>query len=154
MVELGFSLFVLILVPAIVALVLFAALSALLWATDPKEYPWNNMAWPLATVISGSIIVILLIVAAIGMFPYETKYLKDYRVSGTVTAVSNVFENASGESVLGMYVVSIDSLDRPVTLNDPRAVRLLDKSVDLTCNINWNHRAADTYTCRIASIND
>ena len=153
MVELGFSLFVLVLVPAIVALVLFAVLSALLWATDPKEYPWNNLAWPVATVTLGSIIVILLIVAAIGMFPYETKYLKDYRVSGTVTAVSNVFENAGGE-MTSSYVVSIDSLDQPVTLNDPRAVRLLDKSVDLTCNINWNHRAADTYTCRIASIND
>lgn len=153
MVELGFSLGVFVLGGLIALFVVLTVVPALLWATDPKEYPWNNMAWPLATVISGSIIVILLIVAAIGMFPYEAKYLKDYRVSGTVTAVSNVFENASGE-MTSSYVVSIDSLDRPVTLNDPRAVRLLDKSVDLTCNINWNHRAADTYTCRIASIND
>lgn len=153
MVELGFSLGVFVLGGVIALFVVLTAVPAVLWATDPREYPWNNDAWPIMTVASGIFLVGLLIAAAIVAIPYETRYLKDYRVSGTVTAVSNVFENASGE-MTSSYVVSIDSLDRSVTLNDPRAVRLLDKSVDLTCNINWNHRAADTYTCRIASINN
>lgn len=153
MVELGFSLGVFVLGGLIALFVVLTVVPAVLWIRDPREWPWNNMAWPIMTVASGIFLVGLLIAAAIVAVPYEAKYLKDYRVSGTVTAVSNVFENASGE-MTSSYVVSIDSLDRPVTLNDPRAVRLLDKSVDLTCNINWNHRAADTYTCRIASIND
>ena len=153
MVELGFSLGVFVLGGLSALFGVLTAVPAVLWIRDPEEWPYNNGAWPVMTVISGSIVVTMLLIAALAAIPYETKYLKDYRVSGTVTAVSNVFENASGE-MTSSYVVSIDSLDRPVTLNDPRAVRLLDKSVDLTCNINWNHRAADTYTCRIANIND
>lgn len=153
MIELGFSLGVLVLAGVIGVLVVLTAVFGVLWARDPEEYPWNNMAWPLLTSVFGVLLVVILIGAAFTMFPYNTKYWKDYRVMGTVTQVSNVFENASGE-VTGAYVVSLDSLDRPVTLSDPRAVRLLDKQVDLTCTISYEYRAQDRYLCRIANINN
>lgn len=153
MVELGFSLGVVVLAGVIGLLVVLTVVFGVLWARDPEEYPWNNMAWPPLTITCGVVLAVVLIVTAFTAFPYETKYWKDYRVSGTVTQVSNVFENASGE-VTGAYVVSLDSLDRPVTLSDPRAVRLLDKQVDLTCSIAYEYRAQDRYLCRIANIND
>ena len=154
MTELGFSLGVLVLAGVIGVLAALTLVFGVLWARDPEEYPWNNMAWPALTGLFGVLLVVVLIGAAFVAFPYNTKYWKDYRVTGTVTQVSNVFENASGESVLGMYVVSLDSLDRPVTLSDPRAVRLLDKEVDLTCSISYEYRAQDRYLCRIANINN
>ena len=153
MVELGFSLGVLVLAGVIGLLVVLTTVFGVLWALDPEEYPWNNVAWPLLTGLFGFLLVVVLTVVAFVAFPYDTKYMKDYRVSGTVTQVSNVFENASGE-VTGAYVVSLDSLDRPVTLSDPRAVRLLDKEVDLTCSIDYEYRAQDRYLCRIANINN
>ena len=154
MIELGFSLGTLVLAGAIVLLAVLTMVFGVLWARDPEEYPWNNMAWPLLTITCGVVLAFVLIVTAFTAFPYDTKYWKDYRATGTVTQVSNVFENASGESVLGTYVVTLDSLDRPVTLSDPRAVRLLDKQVDLTCTISYEYRAQDLYLCRIANINN
>lgn len=153
MIELGFSLGVVVLAGVIGLLAVLTVVFGVLWARDPEEYPWNNIAWPPLTGLFGFLLVTVLIGAAIMAFPYDTKYWKDYRVTGTVTQVSNVFENASGE-VTGAYVVSLDSLDRPVTLSDPRAVRLLDKQVDLTCTISYEYRAQDRYLCRIANINN
>ena len=153
MIELGFSLVTLVLAGAIGLLAVLTLVFGVLWARDPKEYPWNNMAWPPLTITAGIVLVVVLSVTAFMAFPYDTKYWKDYRATGTVTQVSNVFKNASGE-VTGAYVVTLDSLDRPVTLSDPRAVRLLDKQVDLTCTIAYEYRAQDRYLCRIANINN
>ena len=153
MIELGFSLGAVVLAGAIGLLAVLTLLFGVLWARDPEEHPRNNAAWPTMTGTFGILLVAVLIGAAFEAFPYDTKYWKDYRATGTVTQVSNVFENASGE-VTEAYVVSLDSLDRPVTLSDPRAVRLLDKQVDLTCTISYEHRAQDRYLCRIANINN
>ena len=153
MIELGFSLGAVVLAGVIGLLVVLTTVFGVLWARDPKEYPWNNAAWPPLTITAGIALVVVLIFTAFVAFPYDTKYWKDYRATGTVTQVSNVFENASGE-VTEAYVVSLDSLDRPVTLSDPRAVRLLDKQVDLTCTISYEYRAQDRYLCRIANINN
>ena len=153
MIELGFSLGTLVLAGAVGLFAVLTLVFGALWARDPEEYPWNNMAWPALTATMSIVLGVVLIVTAFVAFPYDTKYWKDYRATGTVTQVSNVFENASGE-VTGAYVVSLDSLDRPVTLSDPRAVRLLDKQVDLTCTISYEYRAQDRYLCRIANINN
>ncbi len=80
--------------------------------------------------------------------PYDGKYHHYYTVSGEVTSVSNVLTEASGD-LTREPVVTLDSLDRPLVIDDSRAVELEGRDVVLRCTIGWNYQAADSYSCRI-----
>lgn len=85
------------------------------------------------------------------LVPFNPTYWDDYRVEGSVTSVSNTWTEDGG-NIAGVPVVTVDTVDRPLVIDDPRAVFLDGYDVMLTCTIDWNYRAADEYTCRIANI--
>ena len=85
------------------------------------------------------------------LVPFNPTYWDDYRVEGSVTSVSNTWTEDGG-NIAGVPVVTVDTVDRPLVIDDPRANTLEGHDVMLTCTIDWNYRAADEYTCRIANI--
>ena len=85
------------------------------------------------------------------LVPFNPTYWDDYRVEGSVTSVSNTWTEDGG-NIAGVPVVTLDTIDRPLVINDPRAITLEGHDVTLICTIDWHYRAADAYACRIANI--
>ena len=85
------------------------------------------------------------------LVPFNPTYWDDYRVEGRVTSVSNTWTEDSG-NMAWTPVVTLDTIDRPLVIDDPRAVFLDGYDVSLTCTIDWHYRGADAYTCRISDI--
>lgn len=78
------------------------------------------------------------------------QYMHDYRVEGTVVSVTDKLADGSGDlTYSGTPVVTLDSVDVPLQVDDPKALTLLGKDVTLVCSIGWNYRAHDDYYCRI-----
>lgn len=94
---------------------------------------------------------LMLIIASLMFIPYQWKYAEMYRVSGEVTRVSNVLQDASGQ-LTSSPVVELDSLDVPVEVNNQRAVGLEGKDVTLTCTLNWRYAAADRLVCDLFEV--
>lgn len=97
--------------------------------------------------ICGAIAVVVWFVMLI---PFDGKYHHVYRVEGTVTSVSNVLSEASGD-LTRQPVITLDSMTYPLVVDDPRAVTLDGRDVTLRCEVDWNYQAADSYVCRIIS---
>lgn len=85
------------------------------------------------------------------LVPFNPTYWDDYRVEGRITSVSNTWTEDSG-NMARTPVVTLDTVDLPLVIDDPRTVKLEGRDVSLTCTIDWHYRAADAYTCRIANI--
>lgn len=104
------------------------------------------------SVASGPVVAILGVALGIiwllMLLPFDEKYWHYYEVQGEVTSVSNVLTEASG-ALTRQPVVTIEGLDRPVVVDDPRAVDLEGEVVTLRCTIEWHYDATDTYECRI-----
>lgn len=96
-------------------------------------------------IVAGFIGIVLLI----SLIPYNAKYHHLYQTSGTVTNATNVIQESSGDLTQGT-VLEIDTLDRPIFLKDPRAVRLLGSEATFTCGIEFVYAGADRYNCAIA----
>lgn len=103
--------------------------------------------------IPGVFAGIVIIVWLVSLFPFQSEYHHIYRVEGTVVSVSNTLDGGSGE-LTHTPVLELDTLDRPITMSDPRALTLAGKEVTLTCTIGWHYQAADTYACEIYAIGD
>lgn len=84
----------------------------------------------------------------VDMFPYDGKYQHYYSVEGTVEKVSNVLAEADG-TLTRQPVIELDNVERPLVVDDPRAVTLEKEDVTLRCVIEWHYKAADTYQCKI-----
>lgn len=98
------------------------------------------------------LIPISFIVLAFTAFPYHSPYVNLYEVEGTVTSVSSAMTDDHGE-LTKTPVLSLDTVNTPITMNDPRAVELNGKDVKLLCTVDWNYRAADSYDCKLQSVN-
>ena len=85
------------------------------------------------------------------LVPFNPNYWDDYRVEGRITSVSNTWTEDSG-NMARTPVVTLDTVDRPLVIDDPRTVKLEGRDVTLTCTIDWHYRGADAYTCRLADI--
>lgn len=94
-----------------------------------------------------------LLILGITAFPFDGKYHKTYQVTGEVTAVSNVISDSGGD-LTRTPVLTVEGIDRDITMSDPRAVNLKDKTVEFTCTVGWNYQAADTYSCKINQIQE
>ena len=86
--------------------------------------------------------------SAFAFAPYDSKYYQHYEVSGTVTSVSNVIEDASGEFT-SSPVITLDNGDIPIVVNDPRIVTFQDRDVTLLCTVTWKYLAEDQWDCQI-----
>lgn len=112
---------------------------------------WDS-GWSWAGAGIGSLGVLALLGWVGALIPFDGKYHHIYRVTGEVTSVSNVLSESGGD-LTRTPVLTIEGLDRDVTVDDPRAVNLGGKTVDFTCSIGWHYQGADTYNCRIYNIN-
>ena len=92
--------------------------------------------------------VIMALITAMFLWPFGSRFWYNYEATGHVTNVSNVITEASGD-LTRQPVVTLDTLDRPVVIDDPRAVSLEGKDVTLRCQIEWHYQAADSYSCKI-----
>lgn len=108
---------------------------------------------PAIGIFPGGFAVVSAVCWIILLFPFQGEYHHVYRVEGNVESVSNVLEGGTGE-LTQTPVIELSTIDRPITMNDPRALSLDGKDVTLTCAIGWNYQAADTYSCSIYSIGD
>lgn len=120
---------------------------------DKKGYfpEWEGEGYRTLGYVALSLAGVVALVASLMFIPYEWKYAQMYRVSGEVTRVSNVFQDASGQ-VTGTPVVELDSLDVPVEVENQRAVGLEGKDVTLTCTLNWRYAAADRLVCDLFEV--
>lgn len=94
---------------------------------------------------------VVAIIASLMFIPYDWKYAQMYRVSGEVTRVSNVLQDASGQ-LTSAPVVELDSLPVAVEVENQRAVGLEGKNVTLTCTLNWRYAAADRLVCDLFEV--
>lgn len=129
------------------ALVLFALAAvcvfiAFMWF-DADTSLW--MVPALVCAIVGGLCAGLWVFALV---PFDSRYWHYYTVSGEVTEVSNVLSEANGD-LTRQPVVVLDSVDRPLVVDDPRAVQLQGRDVTLRCTVEWHYQAADTYSCRV-----
>lgn len=107
--------------------------------------------WTMGVVVMAVFTGIALLIGTIMMIPFDAKYHHLYRVTGEVTSVSNVLSESGGD-LTRIPVITLDTVDRDITIDDPRAVNLKGKNVELSCSIAWNYQAADQYNCQIYSI--
>lgn len=111
--------------------------------------------WDELGIVAGGLCVLLGVIAGIVwlilMVPFDGRYQHIYRVEGNVESVSNVLTDSSGD-LTRTPVVKLDSVDRSLTIDDPRAVNLKGADVRLTCRISWHYQAADRYSCDIYSV--
>lgn len=141
-----------LLVLGYVALALLV-ITSLLWLGFRKAKWYDEDMWGFPAILSTAFTVIIGLVLMVALFPYSSEYHHLYRVSGNVETVTNKMVEASGE-FSKHTVLTLDTVDRPVVMSDPRGVTLEGKQVDLTCSIKWHYQAQDTYHCEIYSIGD
>jgi len=103
------------------------------------------------TAIAAMFAGIMIIAMVIALIPFDGKYHHIYRVSGTVESVSNVLSESGGD-LTRKPVVKLNSASQPVVIEDPRAVELTGRDVDLTCTVEWVYQAMDRYNCSIYDV--
>lgn len=141
-----------------VTLGMFAVVGILLgiayWLANRKNARYDaGEGAALGAILPGIIGLITGVVWISMLVPFSSEYHHIYRVEGTVTSVTNTFQESSGE-LSSTPVLTLDTVDRPISMSDPRAVTLEGKDVTLTCAIGWNYQAADKYSCSIYSIDN
>lgn len=114
-------------------------------------HKWSSEAAVPVGATAGCFGIIALVPFLLFAVPFNPAYWDDYRVEGRVTSVSNTWTEDGGD-LARTPVVTLDTVDRPLVIDDPRAITLDGHDVTLTCTIDWHYRAADAYTCRIAAI--
>lgn len=149
-VDVGIRLHLVILGWVAFALLVITALLVVALVRSKRE---DTMNLEFSTGTAAVLTAALVIIWAICLVPFDARYHHLYEVKGNVTSVSNVLSEASGD-LTRTPVIELDTVDRPIAMSDPRAVSLEGKDVVLTCEIGWNYRAADTYSCRIHTIGD
>lgn len=140
--QLGWQLWVLVVSFIVMGGVAFSAV----WIAVGVRSDWEDgiIFW------MGSVVVFLLIgCAPLGhLIVTGPDYMRDYKVAGKVLSVSQVLDDASGD-LTRVPVVTLDTVDRPLVVNDPRIVNLQGADVVLKCTIEWHYRETDTYACKI-----
>lgn len=112
---------------------------------------WSSDSAAFAAIVAGCVGIIPLVLFLVYAIPFNPTYWDDYRVDGRITSVSNTWTEDGGD-MARTPVVTLDTVDRPLVIDDPRAITLDGYDVTLTCTIDWHYRAADAYTCRIAAM--
>ena len=133
------------LVPASIILIALMAVSLYLWWR--KDLLVGCVGSSLA-VPFGLVTVALTIVT---LFPFNPRYWNEYQISGNITSVTNTWDQNSG-SVSNTPVITLDTYNNPLMLNDERAASLNGEDVTLMCSPNWTFRGEDQYVCRVKEV--
>lgn len=134
--------------------IVIAALLALatLWAFGFERWFGDGYGgWSATGVGLAAIAVILGIVYALLLMPYDSKYHVFYRLSGPLTVETNTFTAGDGE-ISRSSVGYVDGYPDPIVLNSSRLMALDGADVDLTCTIAWEPYGLDTTYCELAAI--
>lgn len=140
---------------AVLILIILSALFYLIYKMSPAGKPnaspfADGEGWKFGSsgLLGMASIVALLMV--LFMVPFESYRFYDYRVEGTITEVTNRWDD-SGGSVSDSLVLTLDTVDQPILSGgDKRFIQLEGEEVVLTCQINWHWRAQDTFKCILA----
>ena len=116
-----------------------------------EAYSWSEEWWFWGAVLGVVISFVSAIVLVTVTWGWAPRYWTAYRVEGTITSVSATLDGANNE-VTVEPVLTLDTMHMPVALDDPRAMTLDGREVELTCYVRWHVRAADSYHCQIAAI--
>ena len=141
----GWQLQLLVATPIVAAVIVATAILAI------HARRLRSEGWYIAAGLTGFMALTGTVLWVVAAIPFNPLYWQDYRVTGTVLSVSNTWTEDGGD-MARTPVATLDTVDRPLVIDDPRAVTLQGEQVTLTCAIDWNFRAADTYVCRIAQI--
>lgn len=107
--------------------------------------------WGFGAIFSWVIGVILLGVYAFMLIPYDTKYLYNYKLSGTVEINTNKFDDGDG-TLSYIPIAKVSGYPDPIRVNDSRLLTLDGKNVDLTCSIKWAYEGMDVTACSVRAI--
>ena len=137
---------IIVLVPASIILVALMAISIYRCCRN-YESTFGFVVAAVTTTL-GFITVALTIVT---MFPFNPRYWDEYQISGNITSVTNTWDQNSG-SVSTTPVITLDTYNNPLMLNDERAASLNGEDVTLMCSPNWTFRGEDQYVCRVKEV--
>lgn len=130
------------LVLAIIGLLLTVGSIVLAWLYDEMWYILTFLGACLL-LIGGCIDLGYLVIAG-------PEYMKTYRVTGTITDITDRLDTGTGDlTYSGEPVVTLDTVDVPLRVDDPRVLRLEGRTVTLTCITGWNYRAQPDFYCKI-----
>lgn len=147
----GLQLWFLIFTPIVALLLIATAFPTVKWLRARAEQRYSADEWGFGAAVTAAVAVICLVFWVVVALPFSPVYWQDYRVAGEVLSVSNTWTDDGGD-MARIPVVTLDTVDRPLVIDDPRAVTLEGQRVVLTCSVGWHFRAADTFSCRIAQI--
>ena len=140
----GLRLEIIILVPASIILITLMAVSLYLW--------WRkdlNVGLVIGSAAPVGLVTVALTIAT--LFPFNPRYWNEYQISGNITSVTNTWDQNSG-SVSATPVITLDTYNNPLMLNDERAASLNGEDVTLMCSPNWTFRGEDQYVCRVKEV--
>lgn len=116
-------------------------------AADNKEEARWSFVFPVLTVI------VLAVIWSLALIPYNVKYQQSYVTTGTVLSVSDQFVAGTGDASYGERLVTMDSTQHPVIVQNPRILSYKPgDTLSLTCQVSWNYRNADKWTCDIREV--
>lgn len=116
-----------------------------------SEYSGGE-GWVVGGWILTVIALIMGIIWAIMLVPFDSKYHVYFKLSGTVESVTNTLQDGGdGERTLNP-VVRISGYDQPIQMYDNRIVTLKGKEVELKCTYDWNYEGLDGTDCSLRAI--
>ena len=112
---------------------------------DLTEREESRFAWGAATALAT---VSGLGIGLGALAPFNPDVWTIKATEGTVTNVSNTFQEGSGDISVG-YVVQLDTLEDTVVVEDPRILNENGNHVSLSCTTEWVPYAQDRLNCNI-----
>lgn len=119
--------------------------------TDKEYRKYNYTPFEIPMFVSAIVLGVHVIIAALLCVPHPSYSFAMYQTTGNVENITNTFEEGNGE-ISQEIVVSLDSFDRPVTVDDPRIMGKEGTEVTLNCTKGFHYKAIDTYSCSIAGM--
>ena len=114
----------------------------------------DNDGWVATAFATGFATLFLIPVSVALTFPFFTDtYWYHYKVSGHVESVSNSFADGSGD-ISDSPILRLEGSNTLFIAEDYRLVALDDRDISMRCTRQWAYLSADTYTCRLISVND
>jgi len=124
---------------------------------DPYGYNYGSYyvrgtdfsGWWGTSIIAGFVALAVLIVQALLLTPYQEKYLNWYTIQGNVVKIDNILEN--GDYTTEVFIVTLDSTDIPLRMEDSRILTQEGQDVELLCGFSWVNfgNSADEANCSI-----
>jgi hypothetical protein len=133
------------------AIGLFFLILGAFFAFSLDKFSYDG-GWMIAGVFVAAIGVVLGLVWAVLLIPYDSKYHVMYKLSGTVESVTNTLDGGGdGERSL-TPIVKLSGYADPIEMDNSRIVTLKGREVELVCTLEWVNQGLDITHCNIAAI--